>query len=114
MKPQVPGANRCSKTRDPIGVVWHAIFSRPLMTNHVVLLTEKIGHSLGEYARKAQHRLLLAAPFIKRKALECLLAEVQTSVALTVFTRWSVDEISAGVSDLSVFDLLHERGSSRL
>ncbi len=84
------------------------------MTNHVVLLTEKIGHSLGEYARKAQHRLLLAAPFIKRKALECLLAEVETSVALTVFTRWSVDEISAGVSDLSVFDLLHERGSSRL
>jgi hypothetical protein len=84
------------------------------MSNEVVLLTEKIGLSLGECVRKARHRLSLAAPFIKRKTLECLLADMEPSVALTVFTRWSVDEISAGVSDLSVFDLVRERDGSRL
>jgi len=84
------------------------------MSNEVVLLTEKIGFSLSECAKKARHRLSLAAPFIKRKTLESLLVDVEPSVALTVFTRWSVDEISAGVSDLSVFDLVRERDGSRL
>jgi hypothetical protein len=84
------------------------------MSNKVALITEKIGLSLGEFVRKARHRLSLAAPFIKRNALQRLLAEVEPSVALTVYTRWSVDEISAGVSDLSVFDLVRERDGSRL
>lgn len=84
------------------------------MSSEVVLLTENIGLSLGECARKARHRLSLAAPFMKRKTLEFLLADVEPSVALTVFTRWNVDEISAGVSDLSVFDLVRERDGSRL
>ncbi len=84
------------------------------MSDEIVLLTDKIGLSLREYAKKARHRLSLAAPFIKRKTLEYLLADVEPSVALTVFTRWSVDEISAGVSDLSVVDLVRERGGSRL
>jgi hypothetical protein len=84
------------------------------MNSEARLLTDKIGHSLGECARQAHHRLTIAAPFIKRNALERLIAEVAPSVALTVFTRWRVDEIVAGVSDLSVFDLLHDRVGSRL
>ena len=84
------------------------------MSSEVTLLTEKIGLALGDCARQARHRLTLAAPFIKRKALERLLADIAPSVTLTVFTRWRLDEISAGASDLSVFDLLHERVGSRL
>jgi hypothetical protein len=84
------------------------------MNSEATLLTEKIGLSLGECARQARHRLTLAAPFIKRKALERLIADIAPSVTLTVFTRWRVDEISAGASDLSVFDLLYERVGSRL
>jgi hypothetical protein len=84
------------------------------MSSEVTLLTEKIGLSLGERARQARHRLTLAAPFIKRNALERLLAGVAQAVGLTVITRWSADEIAAGVSDLSVFDLLRERRGSRL
>jgi len=84
------------------------------MSSKATLLTEKIGLSLGECARQARHRLTLVAPFIKRKALERLIADVTPSVTLTVVTRWKVDEISAGASDLSVFDLVHERVGSRL
>jgi hypothetical protein len=84
------------------------------MSNKVALLTEKIGLHLGECVKQARHRLTLVAPFIKRKALEHLLAGVAPSVTLTVFTRWSVDEIAAGVSDLSVFDLVRLRVGSRL
>lgn len=79
-----------------------------------ILLTEKIGLSLGEYARQARHRFTLAVPFIKRKALERLIADVPPAVTLTVITRWKVQDISAGMSDLSVFDLLQERVCSRL
>ena len=61
----------------------------------------------------ATHHLTLVAPFIKRNALASLLAQ-SAGVPLTVYTRWSVAEIAAGVSDLSVFDFLAERGESRL
>ena len=84
------------------------------MSSQATLLTEKIGRSLGECVRQARHRLTLAAPFMKRKTLERLITDVAPSVTLTVFTRWKVDEIIAGASDLSVFDLLHERVGSRL
>jgi hypothetical protein len=84
------------------------------MSSEATLLTETIGLSMGERASQAQHRLTLAAPFIKRNALERLLAGVSQAVGLTVITRWSVDEIAAGASDLSVFDLLRERSGSRL
>jgi hypothetical protein len=83
------------------------------MSSEATLLTENIGVSLRQCARQARLRLTLAAPFIKRKALERLIADVASSVTLTVFTRWKVEEISAGASDLSVFDLLHERAGSR-
>jgi hypothetical protein len=84
------------------------------MSSEATLLTENIGLSLGERARQARHRITLAAPYIKRKALERLIADVSPIVILTVFTRWKVDEIAAGVSDLSVLDLLHDRAGSRL
>ena len=47
------------------------------MSNEVVLHTEK-HRPFAERLRQeaARRRLLLAAPFIKRKALECLLADV--------------------------------------
>jgi hypothetical protein len=84
------------------------------MSSEVTLLTEQIGLSMEERASRARHRLTLAAPFIKRNALERLLAGVTQEVGLTVITRWRVDEIAAGVSDLSIFDLLRERSGSRL
>ena len=57
---------------------------------------------------------MVVAPFIKRAALERLIEGVSPAVRLTVVTRWSVAEICAGVSDLSVFDFVRERPGSRM
>ena len=84
------------------------------MSNEVIMLAQEIGLSLAGYARAAQHRIVIACPFIKRKALERLIADVAPSVNVTVFTRWAVDEIRSGVSDLTVFNLLRERDGTRL
>jgi hypothetical protein len=84
------------------------------MNNESALLTEGIGHFLGSWVGQARERLTLVAPFIKRKALERLTSGVSASVKLTVLTRWSVDEICAGASDLDVFDFVRDRPSSRM
>lgn len=84
------------------------------MSNEVTLLTEGIGKFIGSLAGQARDRLTVVAPFIKRKALERLVSEVGNTISLTVITRWSVDEICAGVSDLEVFDFLRERPGSRM
>jgi hypothetical protein len=84
------------------------------MNSEVTLFTEDIGAALSGCVRQAGHHLTLVAPFIKRKALTRLLAETAPRVPLTLYTRWSAAEIAAGVSDLSVFDFVAERGGSRL
>lgn len=84
------------------------------MNSDALLLIETIGAVLADHVQQARQRLTLAAPFVKRKALERLLAGLNPTVALTLFTRWSVDEVVAGVSDLSVLDFVHERSGSRL
>jgi hypothetical protein len=84
------------------------------MNSEIALLTKDIGLFLSSWAGQARASLTLVAPFIKRKALERLTQEVGPAVRLTVLTRWSVEEICAGVSDLDVFDLLRKRAGSRL
>jgi hypothetical protein len=84
------------------------------MNNEVALLTEDIGLFLGALAKQARGKLTLVAPFIKQVALERLIGGIDSSVRLTVLTRWRVDEICAGVSDLSVFDLVRDRPGSRM
>ncbi len=84
------------------------------MNSETTLVTENIGHSLGGIARQARFRLTIVAPFIQRNALEQLISGVAPSVALTIFTRWKVEEIIAGVSDLTVFDLLCDRVGSQM
>lgn len=84
------------------------------MNDGVRILTDQIGDALSSRVSQAKSRLILAAPFIKRKALECLLSGLGASVELTILTRWRVDEIASGVSDLGVLDFVCERAGSRL
>jgi SIR2-like protein len=84
------------------------------MSNAVNVITDNIGDALCDHVGRATHRLTLAAPFIKRKAMERLLTPLGASAELTVITRWSVAEIAAGVSDLSVLDFVRERGNAQL
>jgi hypothetical protein len=80
----------------------------------VGLITDNIGSSLGRLVAQATGHVTLIAPFITQGALERLVAEADPSIPLSVFTRWRLDEIVAGVSDLRVLDTVRARTGSRL
>lgn len=80
----------------------------------VGLITNEIGFSLSRLVAQATNHITLIAPFITQGALERLIAEADPSIPLSVFTRWRLDEIVAGVSDLRVLDTVRARTGSRL
>mgnify|MGYP000586759141 CR=1 FL=1 len=80
----------------------------------VALITDDIGSSLSRLVARARGHVTLIAPFITQGALERLVAKVDPSIPLSVFTRWRLDEIMAGVSDLRVLDTVRARAGSRL
>ena len=67
-----------------------------------------IGARLELLCSESRRELLLVAPFIKASVLDRLLKDKNEGVSLSVVTRWKPQEISAGVSDLEVFDLVRQ------
>lgn len=59
----------------------------------------------------ARGEVLLVAPYIKLGPLQRLLKAVAPGVGVHVVTRWRVDEIAAGVSDLAIWPLLRDRAA---
>lgn len=74
----------------------------------------RLGDELVEIVGGARQQCLLAAPYIKRDALDRLLATIPASSSVCVVTRWRLDEIALGVSDLEVWDSLVARGGAEL
>jgi len=79
-----------------------------------VLLWEGIGECLEALAGSAKTEIVVVAPFIKRGALQRILADVSPDVALLCATRWRVDELACGVSDLDVYVDVAERGNAHM
>jgi hypothetical protein len=73
-----------------------------------------LGTRLEALAGSASRELLLVAPYIKATSLERVLECLSTEIPVTVVTRWRVDEIVNGVSDLEVWPILSSRRYSRL
>jgi hypothetical protein len=73
-----------------------------------------LGEQVVSLARQAKKELVLAAPFIKVDALNRVLEAVSEAVEVRCVTRWRLDEIAAGVSDLEVWDVLKCRPKSAL
>jgi hypothetical protein len=69
---------------------------------------------ISEHLSAATQDAVLVAPFIKASALKRLLAAIPIGVQVRTFTRWRVDEVAAGVSDLEVLDLLEARAGAEL
>lgn len=67
-----------------------------------------------EHLSAAKREVVLVAPFIKATAFKRLLDAVRPEVGIRTFTRWRVDEVAAGVSDLSVLDLVEAHGGAEL
>ena len=72
----------------------------------------QLGDKLASAAGKAEHEVLLIAPFAKVGALTRVIAGVPASVPIRCVTRWRLEEIAAGVSDLNCYQLLSGRAGS--
>jgi phosphatidylserine/phosphatidylglycerophosphate/cardiolipin synthase-like enzyme len=75
---------------------------------------KQAGNQLEALAGLAQKELLLVAPFVKRSVLRRVLSHVRPDVAIQIVTRWRVDEIAAGVSDLDIWLLVTDRPNTLL
>lgn len=58
--------------------------------------------------------MLLCAPFIKAGVAKRLLSVITPGIPVEIYTRWHVEEVAAGVSDLAVFDFVGERAGTTL
>lgn len=72
------------------------------------------GERIKALLEKAEHRVLLCAPFIKAKVLQTVLAVVPESVPVQIITRWRANEVASGVSDLDVFYIARKRPNTEL
>ena len=68
------------------------------------------GQALLDLASSARGELLLVAPYVKIGALARVLSACPDQ-AVSVVTRWRLDEIAAGMSDLEIWPLLSARGA---
>lgn len=75
---------------------------------------ETPGDLLEQLLRNTQERLLIVSPFIKVNALKRLLSSAGDDVKVDCVTRWRLDEILLGVSDLEVWNLLRTRSNASL
>lgn len=74
--------------------------------------TTELGGGLHALFGAAEHEIIICAPFMKEGALEKLLSSVSHRIKLTVYTRWKLEEIAAGVSDPGIIDLVEARSGA--
>jgi hypothetical protein len=65
-------------------------------------------------AQETNKQAVLVSPFIKYKSLNRILDSIPDGIKLCIYTRWRIDEIAQGVSDLAVWSLLVNRRNSYL
>ncbi|MBN1453277.1 MAG: phospholipase D family protein [Anaerolineales bacterium] len=75
---------------------------------------ETPGDLLEHLLRNTQSKLLIVSPFIKVNALKRLLSSVGDDVKVDCVTRWRLEEIIVGVSDLEIWGLFRTRPNASL
>ncbi len=60
----------------------------------------------------ARDEVVIVAPFIKKYELQRVLVGIPDEVNLTIFTRWRINEIALGVSDIGIWDVVLGRSNS--
>jgi len=68
------------------------------------------GRAVLDLAERAEGHLWIIAPFIKQRALDRILAAADDTIPVVVVSRWDLLEIYSGVSDLSIWPMLRDRG----
>lgn len=73
-------------------------------------MTADLGDALLQLAQGAEEELLLVAPFVKTGALGRVLEAWSRKMSVTLVTRWRLEELAFGVSDLEVYPLIRSFG----
>ncbi len=74
----------------------------------------QLGDRLVSASGQSTREVLLIAPFVKVRSLDRVIASVPASVPIRCVTRWRLEEVAAGVSDLECYQALATRGNSSL
>lgn len=64
--------------------------------------------------KSADDTVLLIAPFMKKSIIEILLKNLKNEATLMVYTRWRLDEILSGVSDIEIWELIRDKQNATL
>ncbi len=79
-----------------------------------MLVWQNIGEQLINIAQSSKKNAVIIAPFIKQVILRRILDALSFEVQTTCITRWRVEELMCGVSDLEVYSELKKRENSNL
>ncbi|CAN1209477.1 PLD phosphodiesterase domain-containing protein [Tumidithrix helvetica PCC 7403] len=74
----------------------------------------EVGKQLEDLCRDSKNEILLVAPFIKVSALTRLFGHLSSNISVKCVTRWHLEDILAGVSDIEIWSLFRERQGSSL
>jgi hypothetical protein len=77
-------------------------------------MPETLGNLLLSISKEAKEELLLVAPFIKYETLRLILDQIDDQTKVRCVTRWRLDEIAVGVSDIEVWNLFRNWSTRRL
>ncbi len=73
-----------------------------------------LGERLIDFVKGARRECVLAAPYIKMATLTRVFNAIPADGQVKVVTRWRIDEIAMGVSDLEIWQLIKRRGNASL
>lgn len=78
----------------------------------MTLFWRDLGELLSHQAANCSRHALLVSPFAKYAPLQKIIAALPASVHLTFVTRWRLEELASGVSDLECWRLIDSRPDS--
>jgi hypothetical protein len=73
-----------------------------------------LGNKLRKICNTAQTEILLVAPFIKAPVLKEIVTSIKPTITIKCVTRWIIEEILTGVSDLEVWTIIQSHPHASL
>lgn len=78
-------------------------------------MEDHVWQQIQQLLRAANERVVLIAPFIKKRLFQAALDAIPNSVTdISCVTRWSITEVAAGVSDPEIVDLVNADGRAHV
>jgi hypothetical protein len=72
----------------------------------MALVWADLGNKLLEAAKVTYIQAIIVSPFITGKAFHRLIETIPNEVEIKIFTRWRVEELATGISEIKIWDLI--------